>query len=197
MLLILFVFSNSKVIVYSSVLQLKGVYSENRLAFSTDEKLAKNPMIYSSRPPYDDGWLWAIEQPEEGTEASRLPISCGSTLTLSNEISGLYLSSKRDKDGIKIIPALDGQDVKSQWVLICRNSTKFWEQMQPVLLKNLKYKCYLSTSFDGQIPDETNKFSVNCSTPISASSIWEASEGIYLDEYVSSSPNSEDISNEL
>ena len=69
--------------------------------------------------------------------------------------------------------------------------------MQPVLLKNLKYKCYLSTSFDGQIPDETNKFSVNCSTPIIASTIWKATEGVYLDEYVPLKPHSEDASNEL
>ncbi|KAH0806466.1 putative dolichyl-phosphate-mannose protein mannosyltransferase [Histomonas meleagridis] len=196
MFFILFFSSYSKVIVYSSVIQLKGVYSENRLAISTDEKIRKNPIIYSSRPPYDDGWLWTIENPEEGTEAARMPVSCGSTLTLFNEISGQYLSTRRD--GNKIVATADrnGQSAKSQWILTCRNNTNYWEQSQPIFLKNLKYKCYLSTSFDSQIPDETNKFSVYCS-PLSASSIWKTSEGLYLDEYVPSKPHHEDIHNEL
>ena len=196
MFLALFVFSCSKLVVYSSMLQLKGVYSGNHLAVSIDEKLRKKPMIYSSRPPYDDGWLWTIEHADDGIDAARLLISCGSTLTLSNEISGLYLSTKQYGNKTIATPAYDGQSAKSQWILICRNSTNYLEQSQPILLKNLKYKCYLSTSFSDKIPDETGMFSVNCSS-ISASSIWEASEGIYLDEYVQSKPNSEEVPNEL
>jgi hypothetical protein len=167
-------------VVYSSALQLKGLYTKNRIGITTDSDAAsyRQPVIYSSRPPYDCGWFWTVEPDEENISLARTAVLCDSVLSLSSTVTGSYLSVKVTPNGTSVVPAKSNQGAASQWVLKCQNGP-VWLQGDSVLFVNLKHKCYLQTSFRNQIKDLPDKYAVECGGLVSTA-VWKAAEGIYL-----------------
>jgi hypothetical protein len=167
-------------ITYSSCVQLKSVYTKNRIGITTESNAAsyRQPVIHSSRPPYKDGWFWTIEPDEENASLTRTIVQCGSILALSSTITNSYLSTKAGPNGTDVVPATSNQGAASQWILACETGPE-WRQGGEIMLQNLKYKCWLQTGFDQHVKDAPDKYTVTCGG-IAAGAVWRAVEGMYF-----------------
>ncbi|OHT13146.1 hypothetical protein TRFO_16808 [Tritrichomonas foetus] len=170
----------SQEISYGSSVQIKNVYTKNRLGVTTntDAKSYTKPTIYSSRPPYDEGWLWTIEPDEENSNLTRTTVPCDSIVALSSTSNEAYLSTRKTKKGLIVEATSSNQGIESQWVIKCPTNYNIWEQNMQFQLFNLKNKCYLTTSFEKKI--QANKYFVTCEN-VTSNSIWKVAEGIFLD----------------
>lgn len=164
-------------IVYGASLQLKSVYTKHRVGVTT----TGDPVVFASRPPYNDGWMWTIEPDEENASLARSSVVCGSQISLSSTVAGAYLSVAEGE--VVALPSNEGE--ASQWVLDCESGT-VWDDEVEVSLMNVGSKCYLSTSFEGS----EGKFRVSCGK-LEKGSIWKAAEGIYFSEHGSTAPQPE------
>lgn len=135
------------------------------------------PFIFSSRPPFDNGWYWTIEPEDDNNTLTRQPVMCGSIVTLVNPTVEHYLSTKPGSNGIEAVAVGHKHEASDQWLLVCKNNT-IWTQDEPIQLINVKNKCYLSTNLYEKIPDSANKYVVKCG-PLNDETVWYASEGIY------------------
>lgn len=186
---------SSEIIVYGSAVQIKNVGTKNRLGATSliGSKTFNPPIIYSSRPPYDEQWLWNIEPDGDSTfiedNLTRTPIKCGSIITLSNTIHDVYLSTRKNKKGqIFVNSTISDQGSESQWLLKCPYGSDKWEQMMHFQLQNLRYKCYLTTYFNHKFAQ--NRYSVTCQN-ISKYSVWKVTEGIFLSDNNEGAPSNE------
>lgn len=173
--------SSSSLVTFTSSVQLKGVYTKNRLGVVIQKNMYNNepPLVYTSRPPYDDGWYWTVEPDEENVSMAREPVPCGSTIVLSSPTTELYLSAKV-KSGVSMAAAVTHKsEPADQWILECKNNATVWNEAEEVLFQNIKYKCYLASSLADRIPEQENKFAVKCS-PLSSDAVWKVSEGIFF-----------------
>ena len=181
-------------IVYLSSIQLQNVYTGNRLASSLISNIPNedDPIIYSIQPPFDDTWNWIVEPSIDNIELSGQKIKCGSIITLKNAQNKLYISTNFSNNEAKVIPTLFNQGISSQWVVTCRNSN-FWKLNEQINLMNMKYNCFLSTSFYKEIPDKIDFFEVSCHQ-LNSSSIWSINDAIIFGETLK---NNEEINEEL
>lgn len=163
---------------YSSTIQIENVYSQNRLSVTTEPSF-NLPQVYSSRSPFDDGWLWTIEPSEENMSLAKTPVYCGDKIKLINPITHYMVSIRtqnRRKPVLAITHPTGPQDL---WQVVCESGNE-WTQYKRIQLMNVKDKCYLSTGFVRQ-KELTNQFNVTCS-PLSDQSVWQAAEGVYFEE---------------
>lgn len=187
MLLLYFPFLiSSEIIVYGSAVQLKNIGTKNRLGATSliGSKTYNPPIIYSSRPPYDEQWLWSIDPDGDSTfiedNLTRTPVKCGSIITLSNTINNVYLSTRKNKKGqIFVNSTIIDQGSENQWLLKCPHGRDNLEQMMHFQLQNLRHKCYLTTYFNHKFAP--NHYLVTCQN-ISSYSVWKIAEGIFLSD---------------
>lgn len=167
---------------YSSVIQIKNVYSKNRLTVTTETGgiQYQQPTIYSTRPPFDDGWTWVINPEEDNITLARTPVKCGSNITMMNPINKLYVSTSSTSEKVDVVPSPHPQGKESVWTVICEKGD-VWIRDQEIQLLNAKYNCFLSTSLALRTKELTNRYNVTCSS-LSADAIWKAAEGIYFVE---------------
>lgn len=184
MLIAFFVIAiRSNIIEYGSVVQIKGVYTKNRLGLSpSNQRSNSNYYVYTSRPPYDEQWMWSIQSDDEtgiiGDNLIRTPIQCNSIVTLSNIMNDVFLSAQKTKKGeLHVESSLTKDGSESQWILKCPSERQFWTQTMHFQLQNLRYKCFLSTDFENKFA--SNKYRVDCGNS-SVNSIWKVEEGIFL-----------------
>ena len=165
---------------YSSAIQIKNVYSKNRLTVTTETSgiQYQQPTIYSTRPPFDDGWTWVIEPEEDNIRLARTPVKCGANITMMNPIAKLYVSATSNSDKIDVVPSSRQQGKESVWTVICE-SGDYWVRDHQIQLLNAKYDCYLSTSLELRTKELVNRFNVTCSS-LSSDAVWKAAEGIYF-----------------
>jgi hypothetical protein len=164
---------------YLSVLQLKNFYSKNRLGIVTDVTVkTQGPAIFTSRPPFDDGWMWTIEPTSNDTTSFNSPVRCGDAIALSNPINGLYLGTRSKSNIVDVIPSPYLRGESDQWELICRNSP-VWSRADQIQLKNIQSGCFLSSSIHGREKETVHKFNVTCEK-LTANGVWIAAEGAYL-----------------
>ncbi|KAH0795434.1 stromal cell-derived factor 2 [Histomonas meleagridis] len=166
------------VVRYSSVIQLQSVYSGNKLSTTTESDSLEIPSIYCTRLPFDNGWLWVVDDVVDPIENSRKPIECGSNITLINPITKSYVGTKKSHDGIEVVPTTLGDDPENQWTVICSKGPN-WVKDDEVQLQNVKNSCYLSTSLELRQDDLSIKYNVTCS-PLSSASVWKSAEGVYI-----------------
>ena len=164
-------------IVYGASLQLKSVYTKHRMGVTT----TGDPVVFASRPPYNDGWMWTIEPDEENASLARGSVACRAAVSLYSTVAGAYLSVVEDE--VVALPSNEG--AASQWVVDCESGTA-WDDDVEVSLMNVGSRCYLSTSFEG----DEGKFRVSCGQ-LAKGSIWKAAEGIYFSEHGSTVPQPE------
>ena len=186
--------SKSSIVTYTSAVQLKGRYTKNRLGVFVQKNIYSNepPLVYSSRPPYDSGWMWTIEPDEYNASLPRTPVKCGSLITLASTINDLYLSAKQKNGKVYAAAVTHKQEIADQWIVECRNN-HIWMQDEEILLQNFKYKCYLSSSLSERIRDQDNKFVVDC-RELSPDAVWRAAEGVYFPPHEEKPTESEDQS---
>ena len=167
---------------YSSVIQIKNVYSKNRLTVTADQTGAtyEQPWIYASRPPFDDGWLWTIEPASGDIALAREPVKCGDNVTLSNPNVNSYVATRVTFNGVEVVPAPTATGDADQWQVICRNAD-VWVRDAQIMLKNRKHGCFLSTNLDVRQREGVNKFNVTCGS-LSQDAVWRAVEGVYFGE---------------
>ena len=165
------------VIRYSSVIQLKNVYSKNRLSITSESGSFQIPTIYSSRPPFEDGWTWSIDSVGDNILNSGQPIQCHANITIRNPLTKLYIGTKSSLGNIEVVPSIHNDDASTQWTVICSNGSE-WVKGEKVQFYNVAHKCFLSTSLEGR-QGMLNKFNVTCSS-LSADTIWKASQGVYI-----------------
>ena len=165
---------------YSYAIQSKNVYSKNRLTVTTETGgiQYQQPTIYSTRPPFDDGWTWIINPEEDNITLARTPIKCGSNITMMNPLNKLYVSTTSNSEKVEVVPSAHLQGKQSVWTVICE-SGDVWIRDKQIQLLNAKYNCYLSTSLALRTKELVNRYNVTCSS-LSADAIWKASEGIYF-----------------
>ena len=194
MIAVLLALGGSVPVVYGSSIQLKSVYTKNRLGVTTETAASsrQDPVIFSSRPPYDDGWLWTVEPDEENSSLARTAVACGSIIAFSNPFSGAYLSTKKTESGFEVVPATANTDTSSQWTVQCE-SGDIWEDSTEILIVNLRNKCMLRTGFE----KFQNKFAVNCTTELDKGAVWKSAEGIYFPVHSAERPKSSLTDEEL
>ena len=165
---------------YSSSIQIKNAYSKNRLTVTTETSSIQyqQPTIYSTRPPFDDGWTWVIEPEEDNITLARTPVKCGSNITMINPIAKLYVSTTLNSDKVDVVPSSRVQGKESVWTVVCE-SGDVWVRDHQIQLLNAKYNCYLSTSLALRTKELVNRYNVTCSS-LSADAVWKAAEGIYF-----------------
>jgi hypothetical protein len=165
---------------YSSVVQLKNVYSKNRLCVTTDlsGQNAETPSIYSTRPPFDDGWLWTIESSNDTLSLTRDVVDCGSAIALSNPLTGFYLATRNTSRGIDVVPTPYTRGGADFWRVICRGTR--WARDEQIQLRNTRHGCYLTTTLEGREKETVNRFNVTC-TKLSRGAVWKAAEGVYFE----------------
>ena len=161
-------------VVYGASLQIKSVYTKNRITVTTDSAAAAygDAEVFASRPPYNDGWLWTIEPDEENASLARTSVMCGASIALSSTITGTYISV--ENGGVVALPS--NQGTISQWQVTCE-SGNVWTDEVEITLMNLRNKCFLGTNLDA----ENGKFKTFCG-PLQKGSIWRAAEGIYFSD---------------
>jgi hypothetical protein len=183
---------------YSSVIQIKNVYSKNRLTVTTESNgvAYEQPWVYSSRPPFDDGWMWTINSAYDSVLKAREPVKCGDNITLGNPVSELFVTTRVTYHGIEIVPSSHLRGEADFWTVVCREGPT-WMRDAEVQLRNAKHGCYLSTSLDARIKDGVNRFNVTCA-PLSADAVWKAVEGVYFtDSDNSQGKSSEGLGDDL
>ena len=166
---------------YSSVVQLKNKYSKNRLCVTseTNGPQFELPSIYSTHPPFDDGWTWIVESELDDLEFARKPVKCGSNITLMNPVSSYYLSTrKHGNSGVEVVPSSHVQGKQSVWSVICDRGEN-WIRDQSIQLRNAEFGCYLTTSLEMRTKELVNKYNVTCAK-LTADAIWKAAEGVYF-----------------
>lgn len=180
---------------YSSVVQIKNVYSKNRLTVTADQSGAtyEQPWIYASRPPFDDGWLWTIEPAEGGIALARETVKCGDNITLMNPNVNSYLATRVTFNGVEVVPAPAASGEGDHWQVQCREAD-VWVRDAQIMLKNRRHGCFLSTSLDVRQRETVNKFNVTCSS-LSQEAVWKAVEGVYFGE--GKAQNKDAMENEL
>lgn len=185
MLTILSIVKGPVPVTYTSAIQIKNVYSKNRLTVTSESKFGQfgELHIFSSRPPYQDGWIWAIQPDEDDINLVRTPIPCGAYVSFSSPITNSFISARNSSSKIEIEPTAHSQGTASLWKVICRDqkSDAKWMYNEQVNFFNLKYKCYLQTNLTSEIQENSNQYHVSCSS-LNADSVWKAAEGIYFKE---------------
>ena len=169
----------SRVISYGSSIHLKSVYTKNRLTINSSPEVGSKSKIFTSRPPFNTGWLWTIESDSDDEELVHHIVDCGSVVSFSSTSSEFYLSTRKRKSGLHIEPTPINQGAESQWKVQCKRNETSWEQGDDVFLINLKHKCYLSTDFEERIGN--NKFRVFCDNRTTKYAVWKVAEGIFID----------------
>lgn len=171
----------SQFVTYGSAVQLKGLFTKNRITIEINQT-SLLPVINCKRPPYNDGWYWVIE-PANGTqEVTRKPIICGEDITLHNPLFSYYITSGERSQRMITATKLMNQEGKSHWKVICDQGTKYWEQDKAVQFYNVKEKCYLQSGFNSITNEVENQiYEVKCAKKFSKETQWRSSEGIYLD----------------
>ena len=192
---LLLINSKSSIVTYTSAVQLKGRYTKNRLGVFVQKNQYNNdpPLVYSSRPPYDSGWMWTIEPDEYNASLPRTPVKCDSIITLASATNDLYLSAKQKNGKVYAAAVTHKQELADQWIVRCRDND-IWVQDQEILLQNFKFKCYLSSSLSQRIPDQENKFAVDC-RELSSDAVWRATEGIYFPPHEEEKPEENEDQN--
>jgi hypothetical protein len=167
---------------YSSVVQLKSVYTKNRLGVTTDFSTpnAESATVFSSRPPFDDGWLWTVESANESAALTRDAVRCGDALVLSNPITGLFVATRAAAGAVAVVPSPYARGGADAWRVVCRQQP-YWERDAQVQLRNAKHGCYLGTGLRARDRETVNRFNVTCDR-LSAGAVWAAVEGIYFAE---------------
>lgn len=171
---------NVPIVRFSSAIQIENFYSKNRLSVTTESNSVQfePPVIYSSHPPFEDGWTWIINPDDDNISLARTPVTCGSQITLFNPVAKLYLSTHQGSNGLEVVPSNLVQGEQSVWTVIC-DQGKNWVRDQKIQLINTKHNCYLTTSLKYHPKELVNRFNVTCE-PLSANSIWAAAEGLYF-----------------
>lgn len=180
MLFVLFceVFSANQVTIGSAI-QLKGVFTKNRLTV-TDIETSSIPYVYSSRPPYKDTWYWRLGLDNYSQCAERQPILCGDQITLQSIYTEFYLSVLSTPSKVDVVPQQHKLSANT-WTVKC--DTVSWEQDQPVQLFNEESQCFLYSGFQkrtGQF-DQNAQYYINCTQNQPPETFWRAVEGIYVD----------------
>ena len=169
-------------VVYGSSLQLKSVYTKHRVGVTT----SGDPMVFASRPPYNEGWMWTIEPDKENASLARRPVLCGSNIALFSTISEVYMAV--NAGAVVARPSNEGPS--SHWLVTCEAGTT-WDDSVEISLMNVDGQCFLSTELDGA----EGRFNVTCGA-LQKGSIWKAAEGIYFSGEIPRK-NSEQTSDEL
>lgn len=167
---------------YSSVIQIKNQYSKNRLTVTTDREgqVYEQPWIYSSRPPFDDGWLWSIDPASGDINLAREPVKCGDNITLKNPTANSYIATRVTFNGVEVVPAAKLNGAADHWTVICNDDV--WMRDRQIMLQNRDHKCYLTTSMDARQKPGVNKFNVTCDAVMTSGSVWKSVEGVYFGE---------------
>jgi hypothetical protein len=110
----------------SSVIQLKSVYSKNRLCVTTDltGQSAESASIYSTRPTFDDGWLWTVEPSNDTLLLTRDLVDCGASIVLSNPVTSFYLATRSTSRALDVVPAPYVRGDSDFWRMICRGARR-------------------------------------------------------------------------
>ena len=169
-------------VTYSSAIQIKGYYNKNRLTVSTEDLPNEKVSIYSTRPPFENGWIWVVEPPFDDISFARQNVTCGSNISLKNPHTNYYLSvrqSKRGKKKVLVIPTAHRLGENEQWTIGCENPGAIWVRDMEITLQNVKTGCFLTTGVKNHWPNDETKYNVTCSG-ISSDAIWAAAEGIYF-----------------
>ena len=166
---------------YSSAIQLRNVYSRNKLCTNVDCKAKfETPIIFSTRPPFNDGWTWSVEPVGANTyEDSRKEVECGANVSFMSLISQVYLGAKMVNGLINVTASHSNEEDENQWTVLCKNNDK-WVKGDEIKLRNAKYGCYLKTNFDAMNEKENDgRYKVGCGS-LDADAIWESAEGVYI-----------------
>ncbi|OHS96273.1 hypothetical protein TRFO_37575 [Tritrichomonas foetus] len=192
----LFNLITARPVTYGSAVQLKGLFTKNRITIMINPENSL-PLLFTSRPPYKDGWYWVVEPANESLEVMRKPVGCGDFITLHNPLLSFFVSVHDEEYIAPTKFAVD--DGASQWQVICDKKYDNWEADDGVQFYNEANKCFLHSAFE-QIPfheDEVQFYYLNC-TKSSKHTHWRAAEGIYLnDEPVSEMYTKSPKGNEL
>ena len=164
---------------YSTIVQFLNVYTDSHLSMPTENNgnVFQLPDIFTSRPIFEDGWLWSIEPPHEDLNAAEKEVFCASNISISNHFTNNFVSVKTNKD---VVPTVGRMGNSSVWKVVCnkQESDNVWKQDLEFMLYNDLEKCYLSSSFHNKYEDDTSKYKVNC-TDINKFSVWNVKEGIF------------------
>ena len=175
--------ATSQFVTYGSAVQLKGLFTKNRLTVEINQT-SFLPVINSKRPPYNDGWYWVIEPANETQECTRKPVLCGDDVTLHNPVFSYYITTGEQEIGFITATKLANNEGKSEWQIVCDGRTKYWEQDSAIQFYNKKEKCYLQSGFEPVTSndEEINAYKVSCQKRYSKETQWRSAEGIYLDD---------------
>ncbi|OHT10320.1 hypothetical protein TRFO_20455 [Tritrichomonas foetus] len=174
------VITKPPIVRYSAPIQLKNKYSKNRLCVTVENNAVtyEPPTIFSSRPPFDDGWTWIVEPDVDNIHLARSPVKCGANISLQNPISRYYVSTRIGLNGVEVVPTAHVQGDLSVWTVICDEGEN-WIRDRSVQLKNPANDCFLTTSLAARTKELVNRFNVTCE-PLSANGVWRAVEGVYF-----------------
>ena len=175
----IFSFCDIPNIKYSSIVQILNVYTDSHISMPTENSgnVFQLPDVFTSRPTFEDGWLWSVEPPHEDLNAAEKDVFCNSYISLSNHFTNNFISVKTNKD---VVPTVGRMGNSSVWKVVCDNpeTEKIWKQDLEFMLYNEVEKCYLSSSFQLKYQDDTSKYKINC-TEINKFSVWNVKEGIF------------------
>lgn len=155
---------------FGSSVELRNKYTENRLGMTLKET---SKFVFSSRPPFDDGWLWSVYPLENYNGNALKVVKCSERVKLVNSATNMTLGIK----GSRVVP-LDVSD--DSWTVVCRSGEE-WTQGQQIHLLNDQHNCYLYSSLSDPVQGYDNKWTVGCGG-LNHDGVWEASEGFYLME---------------
>lgn len=166
---------------YFSLIKLINTYTNSHLSTSTDftGNAFEIPTIYSKAGSiYENGWNWLVNSPNENMTTAHLPVECEKNITLINAITRNYISLRKIKGKLLVVPTIGVLGPSSLWVVECEQGP-LWKQYQNIRLRNAKYGCYLSSTFTGVDEDDPTLFDVKCSV-MDKFSTWKVEEGIFL-----------------
>ena len=192
-----FSFSNSALIRYNSLIQLKNSYAQTNLGilYKEDDARFKKPTIVSYIPPFEESWNWAILSPAD--EKSSDEVMCGDNIYLYNSFLDMFLNTRYDQKqdrNIVFASRIPNSNV-SLYRLDCPIGTKFQTGIE-FSLQNMATKCYLYTDFTHHHPDQLSAYLVNCSY-VSQKSMWSVQEGLFIIPKETPEPINSESSNEL
>lgn len=179
----LFIFIQSQDVTYGSAVQLKGLFTKNRLTVMINQTNAQ-PLLLASRPPYKDGWYWIIQPTNESQDAIKLPVQCGDEIDLYNSLFSFYIVKHNMKNSDEMgLTKLKNSQGWSTWKIICDAQSSTWKQDEPVQFYNKNGNCFLSSDFSSlpNIESGGHAYIIKCEQEASKYSQWRAAEGIYLD----------------
>lgn len=172
-----FVRSELPKIGFMASVQLTNVYTDAHLSMTTENSglATEIPKLYSSRPNYEDGWLWVIEPPVENISKGQDVIKCGESVSLVNSITHNFVSIKLSKE---VVPTVGNMGSSSKWKLICDNSDVLKQDLE-FQLYNEQHKCYLTSTFEQLLDTDLNKFKITCVNQTKYS-VWSIREGVFF-----------------